>query len=108
MRLENPVEKLSIKNQSESELHAVLKLERIRDVARSFESENRTRLRAECCRSVDSVQVGDVDTVEKVEEVAAEFSADAFIESDFAGDAHVEAGEPRPFERVSAQIARTV
>src|SRR5262249_12154303 len=97
-----------LRGYSESELKSVLKLERIRGVARRLESEDRIRLRAECRRSVDSVQVGDVDAVEKVEEVAAEFGADAFIEADFAGDAQVEAGEPRPFDGVPAQIARAV
>src|SRR5262249_49365754 len=97
-----------IKAQSEAKLQAVLKLKRIRGVARRVESENRIRRHAEVRSSVYSVQVGDVDAIEQIEEVGAEFGSEAFVEAEFARDSQVEAGEARTFERVPSQIARTV
>src|SRR5262249_1417484 len=98
----------SVQTRSETEFHAILKLERIRRVAGRAESQDRIGRLAQIYPSINGVQVRDVDTVEEVEKVGAELGADALVEVDLTCDSHIKSGETRPFERVPAQDARTI
>src|SRR5262245_15914726 len=93
---------------SEPELHSVLNLKRIGGVARRSKSQYRIGSRAEAGASINGIEVRDVCSIEEVEEIAAELGADLLVEPTLTRDPHIEGGETGTFERVTAQLTRTI
>src|SRR5258708_7762699 len=93
---------------SEAELGSKLELEWVIRVAGGAESEKRVGRQGDVRASIERVQVFDIGAIEQVEHVTAQFGAQALLDVNGAGHAHVKAGITRPGQRVAAQIAGTV
>src|SRR5215475_12050461 len=93
---------------SKPQFHAVLKLKRIGDIAWRAKSQNRIRGQTRIYCSIHCIEVRDIDAIEEVEEVGAEFGPDPFVEAEFTREAHVKADEIVSIQSVSPKVARAV
>src|SRR4030095_3211423 len=88
------------------QLDGKLDLSWIEDIARSTEPGGRRQV--QIGSTVECVDVPDVNSVEEIVEIEAEFAAESFREFDRSRDTHINRGKARTNQRVASESPRTI
>ena len=93
---------------SEPQLQPILKLKWVRRVARRIETEYGIRWKTGVRCPVYGVQIGDVDSVKQVEEVASEFRAHPIVHLKLTCDPQIKSDEGVAWQGIASKIAGPV